>query len=198
MSTPQPGPSSAHRPATDPTYVVAGHRVDRVGFGTMRLHAVPPQYTDAVPVLRRAVDLGVDHIDTSGFYGPGTANEAVRTALDPYPEDLLIVTKVGWTPQFSPAFAPQQLREAVELNRRTLGLDTLPMVNLRLDDRLHARPESIDEPLGVLQAEQEAGRIGRIGISHAPPPSMCAAPAPSPTSPACRTSTTSRPLAMTP
>lgn len=130
----------------------------------------PPRDRDeALAVLRRAVELGVDHIDTAQFYGPKVANELIREALHPYPENLALVSKVGgrrddagaWLPLSDPA----ELRRDLEANLRTLGVDQLAAVNLRLfesegPDRL------FDEQLSVLIAARDEGLIGGIGLSE--------------------------------
>jgi pyridoxine 4-dehydrogenase len=115
--------------------------VHRIGYGAMQLagpHVMgPPVDRDAaVAVLRRAVELGVDHIDTSDYYGPHVTNEIIREALHPYPEDLVLVTKVGArrTPDgaWPEALSPGELRSAVEDNLRHLGVDAMDVVNLRM------------------------------------------------------------------
>ena len=109
--------------------------VARVGYGAMQLFEAAP--ADAAAVLRRAVDLGVNHIDTASFYGPGEVNRRIRAALAPYPEDLVIVSKVGarYTGEdpipLAAAQKPAELRAAVEDDLRQLGLDCVPVVNLR-------------------------------------------------------------------
>ncbi|MGY3514826.1 aldo/keto reductase [Micromonospora sp. PTRAS2] len=148
------------------------HEVLRVGFGAMQLEHADP--ADAVTVLRRAVELGVDHIDTAQFYG--TVNELIRTALHPYADSLRIVTKVGAvshpTERLVAAQQPAQLRASVEENLRTLGTEHLAVVNLR---RADAPPGitvtgdqvvDLDSQLAELIALRDEGKIGGIGLSH--------------------------------
>lgn len=153
------------------TYTLAGRSVGRMGFGAMQLPGNgvfgPPADRDhALAVLRRAVDAGVNHIDTAQFYGPDVANELIRAALHPYPEDLIIVSKVGArrddTGAWLPAQKPEELRSAVEDNLRSLGLEQVPVVNLR---RHEAGDAGLDEQLDEMIAMREEGLIGGIGIS---------------------------------
>src|SRR3954464_9845358 len=122
-------------------FPLGGRRVSRLGYGAMRLDGPrvmgpPADREEAVAVLRRAVELGVDHIDTSDYYGPYVVNELIREALHPYPDELVIVTKVGArrTPDghWPEALSPAELRQAVQDNLDHLGLDVLEVVNLRL------------------------------------------------------------------
>src|ERR687889_2450812 len=122
-------------------FALGDRTVHRIGYGAMRLsgpHIMgpPADREAAVAVLRRAVELGVDHIDTSDYYGPHVTNEIIREALHPYPEDLTIVTKVGAerTPagEWPEALTPEQLRRAVHDNLDHLGLDVIDVVNLRM------------------------------------------------------------------
>lgn len=165
------------------TFELAGHPVQRVGFGAMQLPGPgvfgPPRDHDAaIQVLRRAVELGVNHIDTSQFYGPNVSNELIREALHPYADDLVLVSKVGakrdeqgnWLPDQH----PDALKAAVRENLETLGVDRLAVVNLRvmpkdemsdpgveycpLDDQLAAMTELVDE-----------GLIERFGASNVTP-----------------------------
>lgn len=152
------------------TFRMAGREIARVGFGAMRLRASASDYRAAIPVLRRAVELGVDHIDTAAYYGPGTANRAIRAALYPYPESLLIATKVGWTLEggrLRPAGTPEDLVAGVDANLRTLGVDSLDLVNLRLDDTAHADLRTLERPIETLCRLQRDGKIRHIGISNA-------------------------------
>src|SRR5258708_1840708 len=123
------------------TATLAGRRVARIGFGAMQLPGPgvwgpPRDRGTALAVLRRAVELGVDHIDTAQFYGAGVANELIHAALHPYPEDLVLVSKVGAERDadgaWSAAQRPEQLRAAVEANLRSLGVEQVGVVNLRL------------------------------------------------------------------
>jgi pyridoxine 4-dehydrogenase len=131
----------------------------------------PPVDRDAaVTVLRRAVELGVDHIDTSDYYGPHVTNEIIREALHPYPEDLVLVTKVGArrTPDgaWPEALSPGELRSAVEDNLRNLGVDAMDVVNLRMPG-IHGPVErSLAEPFEALAAMQQEGLVRHLGVSH--------------------------------
>ena len=145
--------------------------VKRMGYGAMPLagpHAWgPPRNTDAaLAVLREAVVLGINHIDTSDYYGPHVTNQLIRRALSPYPDDLVIVTKIGFKRGtdgvFLPDFSPESLTAAVYNNLRTLGLDVLDVVNLRLE----GPDASVEQPLSVLVNLQRQGLIRHIGISH--------------------------------
>jgi pyridoxine 4-dehydrogenase len=148
--------------------------VARIGLGAIQLPGPgafgPPRDRDAaLAVLRRAVELGVNHIDTAQFYGPNVSNELIREALHPYPADLALVSKVGarrddaggWVPLAEPA----DFRADIEANLRTLGVDQLAVVNLRLMD--NDRPdERFDELLSVMIAARDEGLIGGIGLSN--------------------------------
>ncbi|HWE12339.1 MAG TPA: oxidoreductase [Solirubrobacteraceae bacterium] len=149
--------------------------VNRVGFGAMQLagpgvFGSPRDPEGARHVLRRAVELGVDHIDTSQFYGPNVVNELIREALYPYPEDLKLVTKVGgrrddaggWLAAQSPA----ELRVGVEDNLHTLQLERIDLVNLRLFDR-HDAEGRLAEQLGALEDLRHEGKLDLIGLSNA-------------------------------
>ncbi|MFI9007065.1 oxidoreductase [Actinosynnema sp. NPDC053489] len=148
--------------------------LNRVGYGAMQLagpnaFGPPADPENAKAVLRRAVELGVDHLDTSDYYGPHVVNELIRAALHPYPEGLTIVTKVGYerTPDgdWVPAREPRQLRDAVHDNLRRLGLERLDVVNFRVtgpDD-----PESVEEPFTALAELREQGLIRDLGLSNA-------------------------------
>ena len=146
----------------------------RVGFGAMQLEHGDP--ADAVKVLRRAVELGVDHIDTAQFYGPGTVNDLIKTALHPYAGNLHLVTKVGAvthpTERLAAAQKPAELRAQVEENLRALGTDRVAVVNLRRADMqpgLIATGDQVvdlDSQLAELIALRDEGKIGGIGLSH--------------------------------
>lgn len=152
--------------------------VARIGFGAMQLFDGPSE--DAAAVLRRAIDLGVNHIDTASFYGPGEVNRRIRAALSPYPDDLVIVSKVGarFTGEqpvpLAAAQRPAELRAAVEDDLRQLGLECIPVVNLRrmdLGPGLTAEGDQIvdlDDQLAEMIALRDEGKIGGIGISAAP------------------------------
>jgi pyridoxine 4-dehydrogenase len=157
-----------------------GHRtVKRLGYGAMQLagpgvFGPPKDRAAAVAVLRAAVAAGVDHIDTSDFYGPHVTNQIIREALHPYPDDLVIVTKVGARrgadASWNPAFSAEDLTQAVHDNLRNLGVDVLDVVNLRLMFDVHGPAEgSIEAPLTVLADLQRQGLIRQIGLSNATP-----------------------------
>ncbi|KVF78038.1 oxidoreductase [Burkholderia sp. FL-7-2-10-S1-D7] len=158
------------------TYSVAGRRVHRIGYGAMQLAGPgvfgPPKDRDAaLAVLREAVASGVDHIDTSDFYGPHVTNQLIREALHPYRDDLLIVTKVGAKRgddgSWLPAFSGDALAAAVQDNLRNLGLDVLDVVNLRIMFDPHGPAEgSIEAPLSALAELQRQGLVRHIGLSN--------------------------------
>jgi aryl-alcohol dehydrogenase-like predicted oxidoreductase len=148
--------------------------VARIGLGAIQLPGPrafgPPRDREAaLAVLRRAVELGVDHIDTAQFYGPNVSNELIRQALHPYPENLALVSKVGarrgdagdWLPLTDPA----DFRSDIEANLRTLGVDQLAVVNLRLMDS-DSPDQRFDELLSVMIAARDEGLIGGIGLSN--------------------------------
>jgi aryl-alcohol dehydrogenase-like predicted oxidoreductase len=161
------------------THPLGDLRVHRVGFGAMQLPGPgvmgpPRDHDEAVAVLRRAVELGVDHIDTAQFYGPDVANELIREALHPYPDDLVLVSKVGALRDadggWPAAQRPEQLRAAVEDNLRTLRTDRLGAVNLRLrpEDELPADQRvPLEEQLGEMVALRDEGKLAGIGVSTA-------------------------------
>jgi aryl-alcohol dehydrogenase-like predicted oxidoreductase len=150
--------------------------VKRLGYGAMQLagpHVFgPPKDRDgAVAVLREAVARGVNHIDTSDFYGPHVTNQIIREALHPYPDDLVIVTKIGAKrgsdASWNPAFSAEDLTRAVHDNLRNLGLDALDVVNLRIMFDVAGPAEgSIEAPLAVLADLQRQGLVRRIGLSN--------------------------------
>jgi aryl-alcohol dehydrogenase-like predicted oxidoreductase len=150
----------------------AGNRVHRVGFGAMQLPGRgvfgPPKDRDAaIAVLRRAVEAGVDHIDTAQFYGPDVANQLIHEALHPYPAGLVIVSKVGAARdekgQWLGAQRPAELRAGVEANLRTLELDQIPVVNLR---RHQDTDVALDEQVDAMVSMQQDGLIGAVGLSN--------------------------------
>ena len=151
--------------------------VNRMGYGAMQLAGPgvfgPPRDRDeAIAVLREAVASGVNHIDTSDFYGPFVTNRLIRETLHPYPDDLVIVTKVGAVrgedASWNPAMAPADLVRAVHDNLRNLGVDVLDVVNLRLMGRVHEPGEgSIAEPFTALAELQRQGLIRHLGVSNA-------------------------------
>jgi pyridoxine 4-dehydrogenase len=150
--------------------------VHRIGYGAMQLAGKevwgpPADEGAAVAVLREAVALGVDHIDTSDFYGPHVTNQLIRRALHPYPEGLVIVTKVGARrpadASWQPALSPHELTAAVHDNLRNLGLDALDVVNLRVMGDGHGPAEgSIEAPLTALAELQRQGLIRHLGLSN--------------------------------
>jgi len=157
------------------TSLLGDKPINRIGFGAMQLagpgvFGPPSDPEGSRRVLRRAVELGVDHIDTSQFYGPDVVNELIRDALYPYPEQLKLATKVGarrddaggWLPAQSPA----ELRAGVEDNLRTLRLDRIDLVNLRLLDE-HDGEGVLAEQLGALADLHQEGKLDLIGISNA-------------------------------
>ncbi|WP_175700393.1 aldo/keto reductase family oxidoreductase [Burkholderia ambifaria] len=158
------------------TFSLAGRRVHRLGYGAMQLAGPgvfgPPKDRDAaLAVLREAVEAGVDHIDTSDFYGPHVTNQLIRDALHPYRDDLLIVTKIGATRgddgSWLPAFSADALTAAVHDNLRNLGLDVLDVVNLRIMFDVHGPAEgSIEAPLSALAELQRQGLVRHIGLSN--------------------------------
>jgi len=154
---------------------LGGRRVARVGYGTMQLTGPgvmgpPKDRAEAVAVLRRAVELGVNHIDTSDYYGPYVANEILREALHPYADDLVLVTKVGArrTPDggWPEALSPDELREAVHDNLTRLGVEQIDVVNLRMPGFAAPEPRSLEEPFTVLAQLKEQGLIGHLGVSN--------------------------------
>jgi aryl-alcohol dehydrogenase-like predicted oxidoreductase len=150
--------------------------VKRVGFGAMQLAGPgvfgPPRDPDAAAaVLRRAVELGVDHIDTAQYYGPDVVNDLIRETLHPYPEGLRLVTKVGGRRDdkgaWLPALRPDELRAGVEDNLRSLRVERMDLVNLRLIEGEDAVDVALAEQLGVLEDLRREGKIALIGISSA-------------------------------
>jgi aryl-alcohol dehydrogenase-like predicted oxidoreductase len=155
-------------------YQVADLQLTRVGYGAMQLAGPgvfgPPEDHDAaIAVLRGAVDLGINHIDTADYYGPFVTNELIREALAPYPADLHIVTKVGARRDeqggWPHARTPAELREQVHDNLRHLGLDVLDVVNLRVGGLQDAEPGSIAEQFGALADLRQQGLIRHLGLS---------------------------------
>jgi aryl-alcohol dehydrogenase-like predicted oxidoreductase len=154
------------------TVLLAGRPVHRMGFGAMQLpgpgvFGPPADRAQALSILRRAVEAGVDHIDTAQFYGPDVANELIHEALFPYPEDLVLVSKVGAKRdeqrQWLPAQRPEELRAGVEANLTSLELDQVPVVNLR------RHPDSdvpFAEQLDAMTAMRDEGLIGGVGLSN--------------------------------
>lgn len=162
--------------SNDEPHLLGTKRVKRLGYGAMQLAGPgvfgPPRNRDAaLTVLREAVASGVNHIDTSDFYGPHVTNQIIREALAPYPEDLVLVTKIGARrgddASWIRADGAGELERAVEDNLRNLGLDVLDVVNLRLMFGVHGPQEgSIAEPLSALMALQQRGLVRHIGLSN--------------------------------
>jgi len=158
------------------TYKLGDRTVKRLGYGAMQLAGPgvfgPPKDRDAaLAVLREAIASGVDHIDTSDFYGPHVTNQIIREALHPYPANLTIVTKVsarrGADASWLPAMSPQELTQAVHDNLRNLGLDVIEVVNLRSMHGIHGPAEGSLEPqLNTLAELQRQGLIRHIGMSN--------------------------------
>lgn len=158
------------------TYSLAGRSVKRLGYGAMQLAGPgvfgPPRDPDqALAVLRAAIVAGVNHIDTSDFYGPHITNRLIREALSPYPDDLLIVTKIGARrgedATWLPAFEPDELARAVENNLLNLGLEALDIVNLRLMFEVHGPAEgSLARPLKAVADLQRQDLVRHIGLSN--------------------------------
>lgn len=156
--------------------------VKRLGYGAMQLagpgvFGPPKDRAAAIAVLREAIARGVNHIDTSDFYGPHVTNEIIREALSPYPDDLVIVTKVGAVrgsdASWMPAMEPEALMRAVHDNLRHLGVDVLDVVNLRLMGRVHEPGEgSLAEPFAALADLQRQGLIRHLGLSNASAPQI--------------------------
>ena len=158
------------------TYSFAGRTVNRMGYGAMQLAGPgvfgPPKDKEAaLAVLREALAAGVNHIDTSDFYGPHITNRIIKEALHPYPDDLLIVTKVGAVRGDDAAWLPAQTAEDIERavhdNLRNLGLDALDVVNMRIMGSVHAPSEgSIARQVEALAALRQRGLVRHIGLSN--------------------------------
>jgi pyridoxine 4-dehydrogenase len=161
------------------TFPLGDRVVKRLGYGAMQLAGPgvfgPPKDRDgAIRLLREAVASGVNHIDTSDYYGPHVTNHLIREALHPYPEDLIIVTKIGAKrgadASWNPAMSPPELEAAVHDNLRNLRLDVLDVVNLRIMGRVQSPAEgSIEAPLTVLAELQRQGLVRHIGLSNVTP-----------------------------
>lgn len=158
------------------TFALGDRTVNRLGYGAMQLagpgvFGPPKDAAAAATVLRDAVASGVNHIDTSDFYGPHITNQLIRQALHPYTDDLVIVTKIGarrgQDASWLPAFSPQELTQAVHDNLRNLQLDAMEVVNLRIMFGIHAPAEgSIEAPLTALAELQRKGLVRHIGLSN--------------------------------
>ena len=157
------------------TATLAGRRVARIGFGAMQLPGPgvwgpPRDRGTALAVLRRAIELGVNHIDTAHYYGDNVSNELIHAALHPYPDDLVIVSKVGGERDaqggWIAAQRPERLRAGVEANLRVLEIEQVPVVNLRLMDEGYVGPSmDFDAQLAEMVALRDEGKIGGIGLS---------------------------------
>jgi aryl-alcohol dehydrogenase-like predicted oxidoreductase len=153
------------------TFEIAGRTVHRLGFGAMRLTGPgvwgePADRAECVRVLRRAVELGVDFVDTADSYGPYVSEEIIREALHPYPEQLLIATKAGFVRHgpdvWAPVGRPEYLRQEVEMSLRRLGLDRIELFQLhRIDPKV-----PVEEQIGVLAELRDEGKIAAIGLSE--------------------------------
>ncbi|GAA5116225.1 aldo/keto reductase [Pseudonocardia adelaidensis] len=172
---------STHTPSSEVTRsggagILAGRTVSRIGYGAMQLERLHGDRAAAVALLRRAVELGVGHVDTAEFYGNGLVNGLIREAFRPE-DGVVVVSKVGADPDpgaprpLRPAQRPEQLRASVEDNLRSLGTDRIPVVNLRRLDAgpgLRAEGDQVvdpDDQLAVLTAMRDEGKIGAIGLS---------------------------------
>src|SRR6476469_2676334 len=164
--------------ATSGQFQLGDRPVHRIGYGAMQLAGPgvmgPPKDRDeAIAVLRRAVELGVDHIDTSDYYGPYVVNELIREALHPYPEHLTLVTKDGArrTPDghWPEALSADELRQAVHDNRERRGIDAIDAVNLRLPGFAEPEQRSLAEPFETLATLQQEGLIRHLGVSNVTP-----------------------------
>lgn len=183
-ATPTPASTRTPTPALTATGVpraggagrIGGSTVSRIGYGAMQVGRLREDRKAAIALLRRAVELGVDHVDTAQFYGDGFVNEVIRDALRPE-DGVVVVSKAGADPNpggavpLRPAQRPGELRASVEDNLRTLGLDRIPVVNLRrLDTRPGLRAEgdqvvALDDQLALMTALRDEGKIGAIGLS---------------------------------
>jgi pyridoxine 4-dehydrogenase len=161
------------------TFPLGDRTVRRLGYGAMQLagpgvFGPPKDHEAALAVLREAIASGVNHIDTSDFYGPHVTNILIREALHPYPDDLVIVTKIGARRgedgSWLPAFSPEALTQAVHANLRNLQLDVLEVVNLRIMFDTHGPAEgSIEAPLAAVADLQRQGLVRHIGLSNVTP-----------------------------
>ena len=157
------------------TTLLGDKPIKRMGFGAMQLagpgvFGPPRDPVAARSVLRRAIELGVDHIDTSQYYGPDVVNDLIREALHPYPQNLKLVTKVGARRDDAggvhPAQRPEELKEGVEANLRSLQVERLDLVNLRLVGTTNGSVVPLEEQLGALEELRQAGKLDLIGLSN--------------------------------
>jgi aryl-alcohol dehydrogenase-like predicted oxidoreductase len=160
------------------TFALGERTVNRIGYGAMQLagpgvYGPPKDRNAAIAVLREAVASGVNHIDTSDYYGPYVVNEIIREALHPYPDNLVLVTKVGakrgTDKSWNPAFSPAEITEAVHDNLRRLGLDAIHAVNLRMIFGMGPAEGPIEGQVAALAELQRKGLIRNIGLSNATP-----------------------------
>ena len=161
------------------SFALGSHNVSRIGYGAMQLagpgvFGPPKDRAAAIAVLREAVSSGVNHIDTSDYYGPHITNQLIREALHPYPDDLTIVTKIGAVrgddATWNPALSASDLKRAVHDNLRNLGLDVIDVVNLRsMFSEVGPAEGSLEEPLTALAALQQQGLVRHIGLSNVTP-----------------------------
>jgi pyridoxine 4-dehydrogenase len=158
--------------------------LNRIGYGAMQLAGPqvwgpPPDVDAAIAVLREAVDAGVNHLDTSDYYGPFVTNQIIKQALHPYPDGLVIVTKVGarrgQDKSWLHALSRQELIDGVHSNLRNLGLDKLDVVNLRVGGIMEPSEGSIEEPLTVLADLKRQGLIRHLGLSNVSPQQLAEA-----------------------
>lgn len=175
-TNPSPDPATSSSQSAGGSAPLAGHTVSRIGYGAMQLEHLSDDRDTGFALLRRTVELGVNHIDTAQFYGDGLANELIREAIRP-DDNVLVASKVGADPNpgspvpLRPAQRPEQLRASVEDNLTSLGLDQIPLVNLRrLDSGPGLRAEGdqevdIDDQLATMTAMRDEGKIGTLGIS---------------------------------
>lgn len=158
------------------TFTLGDSTVARLGYGAMQLagkgvFGPPKDRAEAIAVLREAVESGVNHIDTSDFYGPHITNQIIREALHPYRDNLVIVTKIGATrgpdASWNPAFSKEALTLAIHDNLKNLGLEVIDVVNLRAIFDVHGPAEgSLEEPLTVLADLQRQGLVRHVGLSN--------------------------------
>jgi pyridoxine 4-dehydrogenase len=167
--------SSKQSPGGTFTLKGSSHTVNRLGYGAMQLTGPmvwgePKDRRTAVAVVREAISLGINHIDTSDYYGPHVANQIIREAIHPYPKDLMIVTKVGAKrgpdKSWPKALSPAELTSAIHDNLRNLGLEAIDIVNLRVGEALGANEASIAAPLQTLAGLKKQGLIRHIGLSN--------------------------------
>jgi pyridoxine 4-dehydrogenase len=161
------------------SFALGSHNVSRIGYGAMQLagpgvFGPPKDRAAAIAVLREAVSIGVNHIDTSDYYGPHITNQLIREALHPYPDDLTIVTKIGAVrgddASWNPALSASDLKRAVHDNLRNLGLDVIDVVNLRsMFSEVGPAEGSLEEPLTALAELQQQGLVRHIGLSNVTP-----------------------------